>query len=384
MSPDDRSGFRRETCGRPVRPPSRRRAVSTLLLAIAGTVGCGSDTSSLTAGALPDGQAPSEMGRLRVQGNRIVNPQGQPVMLRGLGFADLLTLNQSGHFDEDTFEKASAWGANVVRLPVNPATYRLGTDRVFAYLDKAIAWARRYGMYLIIDWHVSGNLPQGLFLFGDSDITLDEIRQFWTDIAGRYANEPVVAFYELYNEPAAIEWEGGSWSFADWRATADDLVTLVRGLSPDTIPILAGMDFSYDYSAGGARPFASPDIALAVHPYPGRARPPRQPAWDKAFGYLADAYPMLMTEVGFDPCDQILPDTYRADVDYGREILTYAEEKGIGWTAFVFYVGPYWPMPLFADWQSYTPTTSGKLFRDVLLGTPIDEAGESSTGCPDG
>jgi hypothetical protein len=49
----------------------------------------------------------------------------------------------------------------------------------------------------------------------------------------------------------------------------------------------------------------------------------------------------------------------------------------------VFYKGPYWPMPLFTDWESLTPTTSGKLFRDVLQGIPIDQAGEIGTECPD-
>jgi len=192
----------------------------------------------------------------------------------------------------------------------------------------------------------------------------------------------MAAFYELHNEPAAIEWEGGFWSFADWRATADDLMTLVRGTSPNTIPMLGGLDFAYDFSDGGEQPLASPDIALVVHPCPGRARPPRQPAWDQAFGYLANAYPRLLTEVGFDPCDDIVPDTYCADVKYGREILTYAEDKGIGWTAFGFYEGPYWPMPLFTDWESLTPTTSGRLFRDVLQGVPIEQAGETGTECP--
>jgi endoglucanase len=353
-----------------------------MLLALAAGA-CASGKGGVADGSLAVDQGTDELGRLRVQGNQIVDQKGQPLVLRGLGFADLLTLDQNRHFDEDTFHDARSWGANLVRLPVTPAAYRLGKERVFDYLDQAIGWARKHGMYVIIEWHVSGNLPQGLFLFGDTDITLDEIRQFWTDVAGRYANEPVVAFYELYNEPAAIEWEGGSWSFADWRATADDLVTLVRGLSPDTIPMLGGLDFAYDFSDGGEQPFASPDIALAVHPYPGRARPPRQPAWNQAFGYLADKYPMLLTEVGFDPCDEILPNTYRADVEYGREILTYAAQKGIGWTAFVFYEGPYWPMPLFTDWESLTPTTSGKLFRDVLQGIAIDQAGESGTECPD-
>jgi hypothetical protein len=52
------------------------------------------------------------------------------------------------------------------------------------------------------------------------------------------------------------------------------------------------------------------------------------------------------------------------------------------WTAFVFFNGTGWPMPLFSDWQSFTPTTSGAFFRDVLLGTPIDQAGNGDAVCP--
>ena len=367
----------------------RCRAILALLVLTAAA--CGSSHSRAPDGHAPadgqdsiDGQMSAAMGRLRVEGNRIVDPSGHALVLQGLGLGDALNVDESGHFNEDYFRHASAWGAKLVRLPITPTLYRMGADRVFSYVDRAAAWARQYGFYLIIEWHVSGNLQQGIFLFGDTGITVDETRQFWTAVASRYTNDPVVAFYELFNEPAVMEWEGGSWSWTDWRSTADALVTLVRSLSPETIPVLSGFDFAYDYSAGGVQPFASTDIALAVHPYPGRSRPPRTQGWDQAFGYLSDTYPLLFTEVGYDPCDQIVPDVYQADIDYGREILSYAKQKGIGWTAFVFYKAPDWPMPLFSDWQSYAPTTSGMLFHDVLLGTPIEQAGRASTGCPSG
>ena len=153
-------------------------------------------------------------------------------------------------------------------------------------------------------------------------------------------------------------------------------MAILRRHAPKTIPVVAGLNWAYDLSAGGDRPFADPNIALAAHPYPGRAKTNRSAAWDKAFGYLSAHYPFILTEFGFDPNDQMEPGgTYRADVSYGREILHYAAEKNISWTPFVFFNDPGWPMPLFSDWETLTPTYSGQFFKDVLAGKDIDAAG---------
>ena len=183
-----------------------------------------------------------------------------------------------------------------------------------------------------------------------------------------------MAFYEIYNEPAALEWGGGSWAFTDWKAHADELVGLVRSYAPDTIPLVSGLEFSYDFSDGGDTPFESADIALSVHPCPGRARTDRREAWDRAFGYLSDRYPIVFTEVGFDPFDE--EPVFQGDLDYGRETMGYAREKHISWTAFVFYLDPYWPMPLFSDWEDLTPTLSGYFFKDLLAGEDLEVAGD--------
>ena len=195
-------------------------------------------------------------------------------------------------------------------------------------------------------------------------------------MAARYASEPTVAFYEIYNEPASLDYLGGTWTFADWKAKADALVTLVRQQSPDTIPLVAGFDHAFDFSAGGDTPFDSKDIALSVHPYAGQARYDTIAAWDSAFGYLADRYPIVFTEVGFDPYDLMVPASYRADLPYGRQVLGYAQGKQISWTAFVFYQDPNWPMPLFSDWETLTPTVSGAFFKDVLAGVDLSIAGD--------
>jgi aryl-phospho-beta-D-glucosidase BglC (GH1 family) len=227
---------------------------------------------------------------------------------------------------------------------------------------------------------VVGNVTQGLFQWEeDLATTWPETEAFWTTVSARYADQPTVAFFEIYNEPAALDYMGGRWSFADWKKHADSIVAILRQHAPKGIPVVAGLDWAYDLSDGGDRPFADPDIALAAHPYPGRAKTNRRAAWDAAFGYLSAHYPFILTEFGFDPNDQIEPyGTYRADISYGREILHYAQDKSMSWTPFVFFNDPGWPMPLFSDWETLTPTYSGQFFKDVLAGQDIDVAGTTA------
>lgn len=92
----------------------------------------------------------------------------------------------------------------------------------------------------------------------------------------------------------------------------------MRQQSPDTIPLLAGFDHAFDFSAGGDTPFQSQDIALSVRPYAGQARYDTIAAWDSAFGYLADRYPIVHIDAAataqagmyaYFKCDATIVDT---------------------------------------------------------------------------
>lgn len=361
-----------------------RHRLATLVLALLPVVeglvtsGCGTATAPTDVGGAP-------RGRLRVTGGKLVDAEGEQVVLEGLGFAAIGDAKSIGKWNEDYFANARSWNAELIRLPVNPADYRGAPEQTLLDLDDAVAWCRKHGMYLIIDYHVIGNATQGLFQFPDAlSTTWPEAEAFWATVSARYADQPTVAFAEIYNEPAALEYLGGSWSFADWKQHADALVAVVREHAPKTIPVLAGLDWAYDLSAGGDRPFADPDIVLADHPYPGRAKTNRQAAWDAAFGYLAARYPFILTEFGFDPNDQVdASGTYRADLSYGREIVHYARDKSMSWTPFVFFNDSGWPMPLFSDWGTLAPTYSGQFFKDVLAGIDIDLAGSTADAAVD-
>ena len=96
--------------------------------------------------------------KIRIEGNRFVNPKGETVVLRGLALSDPAHLQRKGQWGRPYFEAARSWNANVVRVPVHPSYWRqLGEEAYLAMIDDAVRWSAELGMYVIIDWHTIGN-----------------------------------------------------------------------------------------------------------------------------------------------------------------------------------------------------------------------------------
>jgi endoglucanase len=314
---------------------------------------------------------PSGMGLLRVEGNKIRDSSGADVVLSGVNICYPSALESAGHWDEGYFKEIASWGACLVRVPIDPGTYRqMGKASTFLMLDDAIAWAKKNGMYTIIDWHSVGNPLSGVFQpeYGEGmRTTPEEMKEFWAEAATRYADEPAVAFYEIFNEPAEMGWLGGKLSWEQWKVVVDDVIDVIYARNPRAIPVVGGLDWSFNLKAIGSSPLRNKGVVFAAHPYPGHARQPWELNWESSFGYLAKDYPVMLTEFGYDPDDKILPSVYKANDDYGRRIIAYARKKGMSWTAFVFSNIDGWPMPLFSEWEHYTPTVSGAFFKARLL-----------------
>ena len=156
---------------------------------------------------------------IRVEGNRFVGPGGETVMLRGFSFSDPDRLDRAGRWDQALFEEARVrWNANIVRLPVHPAAWReRGEEAYLRLLDDGLRWAEENSLYVIIDWHSIGNLRTELFQHPMYNTTKTETLRFWKSIAARYGNRPVVAFYELFNEPTRFNGTLGRIGWAEFK-----------------------------------------------------------------------------------------------------------------------------------------------------------------------
>ncbi len=309
----------------------------------------------------------TELGFLSVEGNRFVDERGETVVLQGISFSDPDKLERAGRWQKSHFEEARRWGAELVRLPVHPVAWRgRGKAGYLELLDQAVVWASETGLYLMIDWHTIGNLRTGLFQHPMYDTTRQETLEFWRTIAARYREVPAVAFYELFNEPTTYHGQLGRADWAEWKELNEELIGIIFAHDRTVIPLVAGFDWAYDLRPVAEAPIEAEGIGYVSHPYPQKVPPPWPEKWERDFGFVADRYPVFVTEFGFAPegaRGAHVP--VIAGEEYGEAILAYLAAKGISWAAWCF--DPDWSPHLISDWQ-YTPTVAGAFFRRALTG----------------
>lgn len=192
---------------------------------------------------------PQKLPFLKVNNTRIVDDSGKAVILKGISLGGWLMMEGymlysrniperdfKASFEralgrealedftrsfrdifirEEDFKIISKWGANCVRIPFN---YRIIefedrplslNDEGLSYLDKAIRWCEKYGLYCILDmhaapgaqntdWHAdcSGN-PD----FFGNDTNKERFVRLWRFLAERYKDVGCIAGYDLLNEP---------------------------------------------------------------------------------------------------------------------------------------------------------------------------------------
>jgi endoglucanase len=190
---------------------------------------------------------------LRARGNRIVNEQGERVVLRGFNLGGWLleemwmspfvtkppaggsqqavkdaaslwsTIEarfgrdeayrlkkewRSAWLSEADFHRIKAGGFNCVRLPfIYDAQNE--PDGLFTWLDRAVNWAEKAGIYLVLDMHGAPGRQSKGDITGQAGVDklfkepryIDQTATLWQQIAKRYRNRSVVAAYDLLNEP---------------------------------------------------------------------------------------------------------------------------------------------------------------------------------------
>ncbi|MCC5928076.1 MAG: glycoside hydrolase family 5 protein [Cyclobacteriaceae bacterium] len=304
----------------------------------------------------------TKMDWLRVEGNAFVKADGNKIIMRGINFSDPDRLEKIGQWKPSLFETAAAWGSNVVRLPIHPAAWRSrGKDDYLKLIDQAVEWAKSNQLYIVIDWHSIGNLRTTLYQHPMYYTTLDETWQFWYTIADRYKNEPVVAFYEIFNEPTTADNRYGSLSWSQWKEMVTDIIVMIRANNPKAIPLVGGFNWAYDLTPVMNEPLNIQGIAYVSHPYPQKRAQPWEPQWERDYGFVADKYPVFATEIGYQRANEKgahVP--VIADETYAEAITQYFDKKGISYVAWVF--DTEWSPQLISDWN-YTPTRSGAFFK---------------------
>lgn len=205
----------------------------------------------------------------------VVGADDRPIRLYGANFMaysddDATTpaqLLKYHYFDPDSdYQAVAAMGMNTVRLnlwwkffedPAQPYTYLASGWR---WLEHNIVRAREAGIYLILDLHAPPCGYQGpgySGAFWDADPACRErAKALWLAIAGRYKDEPVIAAYDLINEPDPA-------SNRQWVDYAAELAAAIRAVDANHL-----LQVEQSFAADSA-PFVldDPNVLYDLHFY---------------------------------------------------------------------------------------------------------------------
>ena len=133
-----------------------KKIITLLLICLFVLSGCSSKPK--------DGiDRPSTAGQLKVSGTTLTDSKGNPVMLRGISYSEITTMER--YITQETFNTlANDMRCNVVRIPL----YTIGTgivgyctggnkDVLKQDILNAVELTKKADMYILIDWHVLGD-----------------------------------------------------------------------------------------------------------------------------------------------------------------------------------------------------------------------------------
>jgi len=223
----------------------------------------------------PAPAAPAEM--LRVSGEKIVDGAGRRVVLRGVAFGNQVWTDVADprkHHSEIDYARIKDLGMNAVRFYLNDITFEDAKSpgqwkpRGWAWLDDNVAWAKKQGIYLILNLHVPPggyqSLGKGVGLWESPEAQAKFIA-LWKAIAERYRSEPTIAGYDLLNEPVVTK------SIGQWQDLAERAILAVRGVDPWHIVFVERVNaVGMDWAENGDRNFfrvRDPNVVYEFHFY---------------------------------------------------------------------------------------------------------------------
>ncbi len=305
----------------------------------------------------------NDQGFVTVRGKQIVAPDGEPMLLKGIGIGNwllpegymwgfkrassprlidevicqLIGEEEARTFWRTFYERFIARedvrflkqaGFNHVRASFNWRLFVTGDEprRLagvgYDCLDRLVQWCRAEGLYVVLDMHgapggqTGDNIDDSWgypFLYESPEsqaLTID----LWASLAERYGDEPTVIGYDLLNEPIATYYDREQLN-PKLEPLYKRMVEAIRVHDPNHIVFLGGAQWNTHFGVFGP-PFDD-KLAYTFHRYWEEVTPALIEEY-VAFGERYDV-PLWMGESG---------ENSYAWIAAFRELL---EANGIGW-----------------------------------------------------
>jgi endoglucanase len=287
-----------------------------------------------------------------VQGNRLVDQQGEPVRLLGVNRSGTEYECQQGNgifegpSDAASIEAIASWDANAVRVPLNESCW-LGTGGVpphysgAAYREAIVGYVTRLeegGMYVILDLQFAApgtHQAEEIIPMPDAD----HAPAFWTSVAETFKGDRGVVF-DLYNEPHEVSW--GCWEdgcrvesekVGSYQAVGmKQLVEAVRATGAEQPLMLSGINYAHNLTQWESHLPPDPGNAevASIHTYDFA---PCGTECRAGLATIAAGHPLVAGEIGETDCAHGYIDGFMNWADeHGVSYLGWAWDAGNGWT----------------------------------------------------
>jgi len=184
---------------------------------------------------------------------------------RGVNFSAWFETNSAGSipftkYTEQDFIDAKNLGVDVIRLPVKMHSMTNGAPNyiidplLIRFLDIAVDWAEKHGLYIIIDNH---SFDPVLPTSNDIDRILLPV---WDQIARHFKNRSSLVLYEILNEPHGI-------SDARWGEVQGRAIETIRRHDPQRLIIVGGTDYNSIRKLSALPRYADNHLIYTFHFY---------------------------------------------------------------------------------------------------------------------
>jgi len=147
-------------------------------------------------------------------------------------------LIESSLYSENDFATAKRIGIDVIRLPIDLIAMSSGSSNytipplLFKYIDQAVDWAEKYGLYIILDCQRLDKTPTP----DDIDSALIPI---WTQMAEHFTGRGRYLIYEILSAPNGIAAE-------KWGKIQGDVISVIRKADKRHMIVVGGVNSSID------------------------------------------------------------------------------------------------------------------------------------------
>lgn len=295
---------------------------------------------------------------LRVSGNKIINSNGDHMILKGVNIAD------PQHLDTKPWERPGVtarsiaslatdeFHAQVIRLPILPGDPNYPNEGFFSatngfdvyynnHIKPLVDELTAKKIYVIIDLHY----------ISDYSNLYPKVEAFWNFMAPKFKDNPYV-IYEVFNEPILPN----NWN--TWKDTiAQPAVNLIRQHAPNNLVLVGGPYWSSNILGAATNPIVGNEIAYVAHVYSNQT----EQMWDQRYLPVIQKFPVFITEWGFEPGG-----TEGGDINFGRNFEAWMAQHKLSWTVWTF-DNRWGPRMFMTDWTLFDESFGMGTFVQGLL-----------------